>query len=232
MTADPYDLGIDPAHTYDEEHWRPSADYPEVTAHRLRRVGDRLEVLTTPPGYVGSPYTRHARIVAVWRHVQRAELRFEDAEVAVHFDLVSRRLVELPGEFRVTVPLARDPRDPRVWVSLLAALAAEGPLLYPALGPQEFSQAPLESAPWTARPDGRSATLRWPAGYGFSRHESAAVERVDCWCAASVVPLLCVALLRPRDPERPASAVVMGYFNPGLAAVDAAVARLRAVLAG
>lgn len=232
MTADPFDLGIDPEHTYEEESWRQSADYPEVTTHRLRRVGDRLDVLTTPPHHGGQPYTRRASILAVWRNVLRAEVRFDGTDLVTHFDLVTRRLIELPGEFRLEVPLTRDPLDPGLWVSLLTTLAAEGQRLYPALTSQSFTREAMESAPWSAQPWGRSASVRWPGGYNFTREESEVTARVVCWCATSIVPHLCIVLMRPHDQGLPSSAMIQGYFNPGVAAVDAAVARLRAVLAG
>jgi len=219
MTADPFDLGIDPEHTYDEEHWRPSADYPVVTTHRLRRTGDRLEVLTTPAYGYGAPYTRHARVAAVWRNVLRAEVVFDGAERAVHFDLVSRKIIDLPDEFRVTVPVTRDPLDPALWCALLTALAEEGPRLYPTLSAQTFTRDELVG----------STRLRWPSGYGFVREPLAETTRVECWLATSS-PALTVALWRPRDPQHEAHAMILGYFKPGLAALDAAVGRLKPLL--
>jgi len=216
--TDPFDLGIDPEHTYEEEDWRPSTDYPVVTRHRLRRTGDRLEKLTTPDYGYGDPYTRNARIVAVWRNVLRAEVIFDGADHPIHFDLVSRKLIELPGEFRVTVPITRDPLDPALWVALLTALADEGPRLYPELGAQAFTREELEGA----------TRLQWPTGYGFLRDAAAETPRVECWLGSW--PTLTVTLWRHRDPHQGASAMVLGYFKPGLAAVDAAVGRLKALL--
>lgn len=218
--ADPFDLGIDPEHTYEEESWRPSTDYPVITTHRFRRAGDRLEVLTTPAYGYGAPHTRGGRIAAVWRNVLRAEVIFDGTDRPIHFDLLGRKLIDLPGEFRVPVPITHDPLDPALWVALLTTLAEEGPRLYPELGAQAFTRDELEGA----------TRLRWPTGYGFQRDVTGEVTRVDCWMATSSPPLLDVALVRPRDPERPTIAVITGYFKPGLAAVDAAVGRLKALL--
>lgn len=220
MTLDPFDLGIDPEHTHDEERWLPSTDYPVVTTHRFRRTGDRLEALTTPAYGYGAPYTRTGRISAVWRHVQRAEVLFDGTDRAVHFDLVNRKLIELPGEFRVAVPVTRDPLDPTLWCALLTELAEAGPRLYPELGPQVFTRGELEAVP----------RLRWPTGYGFLRDVTAETTRVSCWLATSTLPLLDVSLARPRDPQQPASAVIIGYLTPGVAALDGAVGRLKALL--
>lgn len=222
MTTDPFDLGIDPEHRDDEESWLPSADYPVVTSHRFRRTGDRLEVLTTPADGYGAPYARGGRIAAVWRNVLRAEVILDGAPRPIHFDLVSRKLIELPGEFRVAVPVTRDPLDPSLWVALLTALADEGPRLYPELGAQAFTAGELAGA----------TRLRWPTGYGFARDLGAATPRVECWLAASTLPMLAVTLWRPRDAAEAARAMILGYFNPGVAAVDAAVGRLKALLAG
>ncbi|MBK8696219.1 MAG: hypothetical protein IPN17_29135 [Deltaproteobacteria bacterium] len=232
MTADPFDLGIDPEHSYEEESWRPSADYPEVTRHRLRRVGDRLDVLTTPPHHGGQPCTRRARILAVWRNVLRAEVRFDGTDLVTHFDLVTRRLIELPGEFRLEVPAHARPARPGALGVTPHDARSRGPTALPR----------AHIAVVHARGDGVGAVERAPLGtlrvgavarrLQFHARGEEVTARVECWCATSIVPHLCVVLMRPHDHELPSSAMIQGYFNPGVAAVDAAVARLRAVLVG
>lgn len=252
---DDLDLGIDPEHAYETEHWRPSADYPEITTHRLRRAGDELEVRQEPP--YGAPSVRRAKIEKVWRHVLRAELRFQGEGRSVHFDLVEKRVVELPDTFRAPVPVLRDPLDVGLWLELFAVLGEEAPRLYPTIAPRVITRAELEALEWTERSGERTATARWaapsdvppkdtswiakhfgqsppappPPGYGLTRHSLPATERVELWLAEGSSPLFSLAMWAPRDGSAP-TAMATGYFNPGLAALDAAIGRLGAVLAG
>jgi hypothetical protein len=257
-SSDDFDLGIDPERVYEVEHWRPSADYPEVETIRMRRAGDVLEVQTTPPGGQGAVHTRRAKIDTVWRHVRRAELRFEGADRVVHFDLVSQRVVELPDTFRAPLPITRDPLDVGLWVELCAVLGEEAPRLYPTIAGRTFSRAELEAFAWVETgADERTATARWaapsphaapddtswmarhfglppstppPPGYGLTRHVTPAFERIEAWIAEGSVSLFSIATWTPRDGSA-STATAIGYFKPGLAALDQAIGRLGAVLA-
>lgn len=257
MSDDPFDLGIDPEHTYDDEWWPPSADYPQLTSQLLRRTGATLEIRTTPPHGLGAPYVRRATIAGVWRHLGRAELVFEGAGAARElFDLRERRIAtpDAGRHFVTPAPLGRDARDPSLWLELFAVLSEEVPRLDVTLAARAITRGELEAVPWKAATSGvRTARARWPApaaswtprsswsgdsslssppGYGLEHSVEPELERIDCFAEGAHGSLLAVAMWPVQRRPAAHAAQVQGVLGPELAALDAAVARLLGVLAG
>jgi hypothetical protein len=225
MTTDAFDLGIAPEHTYEEEHWRPSTDYPDVTTVRLRQDGRFLEETSTP-AYSSSARTRRAEILGVWRNIGRAAIRFEGVGYDGHFDLSTKRVVDLPSDFRLPLPITRDPRSPALWAELLTALSEAR--LYAWALPETFSPEALTALPLRQRGEDRVASARWPSGYAFDWTVGTAHETIECALVEKSSYLTITMWIR-IDGSAP-SAQAFGYFMPGLEKLDGLLGRIERLL--
>lgn len=254
MTSDPYDLGIDPEYVYETETWMPSADYPDITRHRLTRVGDALTITITPPYGRGAEFAQVKSIGRVHRKLGRAELTGGGATVPEHFDLQSRRIVDAQAMFRVTLVLERELDD--VLLDALTTLGELAPTLYPTIAARRFERADLERLAWSDHAESRSIRTRWASpspnatpedlsfipklfgfeapkaepGFGFTREVLGSRDLVELSLAESLSPLFQLYLGRNAESSPRLSATITGYMKPGPAALDAAIGRLRAVL--
>ena len=253
------DLLIPDGVSFEQEDWRPSQDYPEVTRHELRQQGAVLVELVTPPYGRGAPYERRAQIVALHPAIARAELVFEGPSSApTHFDLGTQRIVSDQEMVRRSCACVLDAREPTAWLSLLAALSSVGPGLYPSLAPRAFSAEelcaqplvergpsressarfdapsnvpPLTATPWIAALFGQTAPPAIPH-YGVSRVVEGEQASFCCWIAEETAALLSVTVWYDPRKAQPRSALVVAQLPRAvtIAAVDRAVATLRDVL--
>jgi hypothetical protein len=247
VADDPFDLGIGRGARWETEAWRPSADYPEVTEHVLTRDGARIRLQASAP--YAPPSVHEGRIVGVHWGIERAEILW-DSGVRALFDLDTLRFAD-DTRYRLSAVLRRDPFERALWIEILSTLGEVMPGLRPALGSRVFSATDLEGLAWTIRGEERRQTRRFmargtsdedgswiarqfgsvapPPGYGITRTERDGHHCIELWAAEGLSPNLAVALSAPSGGTP--SAQLTGYVETDAAATDAAVRRLRGVLA-